>query len=1262
MPIVLVLSILITAIKIIETGIEVPIYINPNRLNNSWHIGVFAGFGIGWYHVDVDQRNGLGNAYDYAGPDFNDIPNLSESDVISLLEREWDGDYETAADGFDDQQYLNNIMPTFGLELGYISLKDVTVGLKYRVTLSGEDLLDGIQWENDNSQSSDNDILHFPGIFLKWNIKQASNTKTVLAPEIEMKTPIDNDVVTQNPLAIIRTKVRYIKSVKDLNISHNGFDYDVFQYYNKELATNVPLIEGENKIIITASNNAGTDQVIYNYTYTPGANSDFRGSKPIIKFIEPEVDNQNVLGLKMDLKIDPIGVSSERDLRIFVNEQEQLDFIYDKRDPYLNLPIQLNQGKNTIKVVAINKNGVSQVSRDVYTDNSGALTSFNLIKPEGELLSTNTESTPVEILINGQVDEKDLQFLVNDKKYPYEYDPETQRVTSNVMLLNGTNIIELIVKNKTSNVKQKIKVLRSGARRYVDKEPELDLSKRSGEFEVSEFIPVIWNNSNATCSYNLELIYPSILDGDEIEIFLNNQEMSNFTIFKEEKILRKSLTLNQGTNYLKIRDNSRKVNVYDKILNCNADNSGVAQPDVVEKVDVPQTQDKPVVEDKSNITDTEPIVTNTPKTTTSLAPSINVVSPSNVKTDLSSPNIRYEAYVTNVSSRNDLTIYFNKDIVQDYSFDPSSGKVVFERNASQEKNSISLIVVNAQGVADDVRFLSYVKLDPPEIYLSSPQNQSTFETNVVQFSGQILRTENSGVVIKNNGRIVSDWTREGNSINGTFNLNEGVNKIEITAGNLTASKTKTIYIYYDPILSPVIKFISPEAASSEVVNSRIPLIASISSVKSKDRIELLINGTRRSDFNFENGSLNTMLNLREGTNQITIIASNKIGQDNKQITIDYRVPRPPRIQFVRPFTNRQLVKETPYKMEARIDHINTNDRVKLKLNGVLIESPQLSANGLLSQELDLIVGINEIVIEAENQDGGDAQSISVSYVRPKPPIINLLSPQGDIRIESSQLDLQANVLRVEGANNINVLCNGTAQRFTYSESALRAQVPLVEGNNIIVITANNLDGDIRKEINVEYKKPVPPPIIDWYAPRESGTEVRSKLYTLRLKVDHVISKNSISLLFNGQSIDFSFDPERNLVNAEVLLLEGINEINIEANNETGSARAKSTINYKKSVDPSSRLPRTRIISTGDIEKSAFDSNLGQLAMVAEVANINDKNQILLLVNNQALTNFVFQKDSGRIIATIPLRKGVNNISVKVTNQFGSSSDTRTITF
>lgn len=172
---------------------------NINFHNKEPKIGVYAFFGIGGllYNTHVNALDANGAAYDFSGIDASQ--QLSDrKQIVSDLKNLFDDSYETPAESHAHKAKLG--ASTFvananvGMGMDFKLSRRVSLALEYRVSVTGDDLLDGQRWEETLTLTANSDYLNYATVGFNFRLGKG-----------------EESYWWQNPLTSIYSDVRDLK-------------------------------------------------------------------------------------------------------------------------------------------------------------------------------------------------------------------------------------------------------------------------------------------------------------------------------------------------------------------------------------------------------------------------------------------------------------------------------------------------------------------------------------------------------------------------------------------------------------------------------------------------------------------------------------------------------------------------------------------------------------------------------------------------------------------------------------------------------------------------------------------------------------------------------------------------------------------------------------------------------------------------------------------------------------------------------------------
>jgi bacillopeptidase F len=180
-------------------------------------------------------------------------------------------------------------------------------------------------------------------------------------------------------------------------------------------------------------------------------------------------------------------------------------------------------------------------------------------------------------------------------------------------------------------------------------------------------------------------------------------------------------------------------------------------------------------------------------------------------------------------------------------------------------NKITVVAADAAGNTSSIVRSVRLYTQPPVCVIQSPNDSLITKTSSIAVSGTV--SDSTAVALTINGSSVPV---SNGSFNTTVNLAEGTNKIAIVVTDAAGNKTTISRTVIVDRIAPTLVILSPLDSTSVNLSS----IIISGTVKDSTAVSVTISGKIVPVFN---GSFNTTLALNEGTNKITIAATDAAG-------------------------------------------------------------------------------------------------------------------------------------------------------------------------------------------------------------------------------------------------------------------------------------------------------------------------------------------------------------------------------------------------
>lgn len=668
-------------------------------------------------------------------------------------------------------------------------------------------------------------------------------------------------------------------------------------------------------------------------------------------------------------------------------------------------------------------------------------------------------------------------------------------------------------------------------------------------------------------------------------------------------------------------------------------------------------------------------------------PVVTFTNPSSHPLTVTSPTFVLRADVQHVNGAQD--VLFRQDGITNHNFTFNHLTTRFQAtvNLKPGQNIFRLRGSNQYG-ADEATVVIYYEIGsqllntPPVVNITNP-GYTPYETTI---SSHTIEATISNVTNRNqvsvsfNGVNVTNFNYNQVSnqqalVSFNRNLNVGINTVTITATNTNGQHSDQATILYrmpSLVQPPVVSFSNPTNSPISVTNQSFNLVGQVLNVENQNQVTFIQNGNTNSNFtyNVNNKQFTSSVILTPGQNIFQLIGTNAAGSDQKTVVINYDIPspKPPIVSIINPATQPHVTNNELHNLVATVLNVTSSSQISMKLNGVTFTNFSFNAStSMVNAQIPLVVGSNTVKITGTNSDGTDSKQTVIIYEKAvvvMPPVVQFLNP-GSNPFESNVqgFGVIASVLNVDNSNQITVNVNGqNLSSFAYNSSTkmVSFNVNLNVGANTVIISATNTAGTDSKTQTIIYVDPATklPPVVTYLDPLMNPTTVYSSGYDVIAKVKYVAGSQNIALTINGVSTsNFAYNASSEIMTFTTGLNAGANIIEITATNDYGQDVESTTIVYQK---PDPILPP--VVSITNPSAQPYTTNQPTKNITATVLNVNSAQDITVLINGAATTNFTFNNATKQLNMTASLVQGNNVVKVTGINPAGQANDQKTIVY
>ncbi|WP_300664829.1 Ig-like domain-containing protein, partial [Fluviicola sp.] len=916
-------------------------------------------------------------------------------------------------------------------------------------------------------------------------------------PIVTITNPGTNPLETSSSVYNLNATVLNVTQKSQIKVILNGASLPNFNYNagTNGVTETLNLVTGANVVTVTGTNADGSDSKQTTIIYKPAAIV----QPPVVQFTNPNVDPYSTTSASYNVVASVLNVANQSGVNVNVNGANITNFTFT--NSLASFPVNLIEGANIITVTGTNTAGTASKTQTIlyrkpvtvqppvvsFIDpNVNPATSFNatyLVKARVRFVAAASQ---IVLKINGQV----------STNFNYVASSEMMEFTTG--LVNGSNVIEITATNAAGSDSKTTLI------NYRAPNPTLP--------------PVVTITYPAANPYTVNVansnVTATVLNVDnqqQIQVLVNGNPASGFTYSTSTKVLEMNTPLILGTNTVKI----------------TATNSAGTASDETQIIFRREEVIKP------------PFVT-----------FINPASPGQV---VSNEAYVMKAHATNVTTQAQITVKEDGLIVNPsfWTFNPATNEITFNHTLNSGNNIFEVTATNQGGSHTASTSVIYKKIEvpcnKPVITFKNPNTQnSTVENALFALKAAVANvTSVNQIEVYLNGSLQTAGTFNASTsdFDKSLNLIEGANSIEIKATNSCGFTSVTSIVIMtpkvDPCVAPDINRLKPASDQLVTESETISLSASVSNIKQASQIELKIDGVT-IPFTYDEGAhmISANVALTEGTHTIVALVRNECGSKQLTWTVIRNVCKPPVVTITNSSAaNGATVTSDAFSLSGTVSNAENQENISVLHNGQNIAFVYNQQTGVITISRSLALGANAITIQVVNRCGKDSKTINVlrnDLVVVTPPTIEITSPSiTPLETDQSAQTILIATTGVTSASQVSVTLNGVMTNFDFkaSSGAVKFNASYVLGTNVIVATAVTAGGTATDTKMVIYNAPevIPAPVITLKNPIRCPAVLAAGNVTITGTIEHVANAGQVSILYNGENVEFSSSMESNVL-------------------------------------------------------------------------------------------------------------------------------------
>ena len=533
----------------------------------------------------------------------------------------------------------------------------------------------------------------------------------------------------------------------------------------------------------------------------------------------------------------------------------------------------------------------------------------------------------------------------------------------------------------------------------------------------------------------------------------------------------------------------------------------------------------------------------------------------------------------------------------------------------------------------------YLKIsDLPEVY---EVNESLLEVRA-----RVTKiNSNSDVILVVNDQIEQTiYNRNTDYVVGTVQLTEGRNKIYYLATNQCGESMDSVIVLYNPNYCPKAEITFSQPLADSVSSKKLTIEAQVLRLQEGTLEVTLNNEVVTHNYTEYSKKLSAQLSLKEGINTITIKAVNKCGDTSVSKVVTYFCISPS-VSISTPVSG-AVVKDLPVNFTATTSHIQHRDQISVQLNGKEIPFDLENKTLKITGTMNLVVGENKLNITVTNDCGTDLKTILIDYEEPcYLPIVMISEHLMNTTVRNPIFNFEGSVTNVS-QSDVRLTLNGrpVAFRFNNANGDVLATLNLVQGTNSVLLSAVNPCGEDQESVQIIYDCPAPTVSISTPV---NGTVSTNSNLSLQGNANQVTLKNQLSIMVNGITVPFTFNPNGNFALASTLR-PGQNTISVRAATPCGQDVKTILVTYDQ--------PCPQPFVTINAPSNGANLSVSAVTLAGTAVNINSQSNMTVQLNGTT-QSFSWNPSNQMYIAGLNLREGSNTIVVSATTNCGSDSKT-----
>jgi hypothetical protein len=555
--------------QISEGALELQISFNRLRQKTGIILNLWGGVGLSGFRANTNLLGSDDKMYNYYKVDSAGTGDAGS--ILSANKNLMDKSYESYANG-SKAKNLITFSPSAGIGLGYQLGQGASIVFEYKVTFPqglNADYLDGITGLNNDPIAKHKDYYHYAGINFLFTLRgkgkstQSStnvsnytpantNTNTTYVPPtqtVSTSTPLSPPVVNitspnYTPYNIgsanytVKAKINNVTSKQQVSVNYNGVNVLNFNYYNGSIDFPVILNAGNNNVVISATNKAGSDSKSAAIVYA--------GAPPQITITNPSTNPYTSNSTPVTINANIINVSSSNDITAKFNGTPVNFFSYNLQNSLFSVQLPLVKGNNSLEIQAVNSFGRDSKTQTIIyspvvnmTNNTASRpVVVTILDPATNPFTVKTSNYNVKAKVTSISSASQVTVNVNNAVTNFNYNAGS--VTFNAPLNLGANNITVSANNGLSGDAKSTVIV------Y-----EMDRVVAPPKVTIIHPNPSPFTTNSST--FNFKAFVQQVNNRNQLEVKLNGNLVSSYSFNAESGYIDLASNLISGNNVFEVK-------------------------------------------------------------------------------------------------------------------------------------------------------------------------------------------------------------------------------------------------------------------------------------------------------------------------------------------------------------------------------------------------------------------------------------------------------------------------------------------------------------------------------------------------------------------------------------------------------------------------------------------------------------------------------------------------------------------------------------